>query len=711
MFDCCLFYKKKLQMPFYVKKGSLNRLWRKKLSELILYKDKECKLGMIKDEKGSKITLQTDEAKKTVIQKNQLICRSGKEAEHQLSYYQAAVKPVNSEELYELLNGMAESFTFEELAQLYYSEDFTTEQMFCLVMTAAVDEIRFSIQGNKVFLRTADEIAALTEEKRKKEEEELAQKAANDAAWEWIRDNINKEVFTSSPKLLPACDNPPAEAVRILLPLKDLLIHGEDYSRKNECFKRIDEICEKCAVVCSTDKFVWSYKLLFHLGILQNDDELVKRRNNLKTAYPPIPDGMLPLPVSDGIEREDMTDLNVFTIDSEQTKDIDDGLSWKNCDDGYKFYVHIADPDAFIRRGSVLDKEAFTRGTSVYMTTERINMFPPEIIYSHFNLTEGEKRPSVTLEIFTDKDYSIKSTRFCFVWIKVRHRLTYNEADSVLENSAGEKPDWYEAMQHFQKLSLKCEAKRVADGAYLIERPDIHLIVGNDGKIKLDLLYSNSASHIIVREMMIMFNKLTAQTMILHQTPSIFISQSSPDKMQEENPNVNYDKHRDFSRYELIQLLITMKKSVTGTTAGPHFTMGLPYYTQATSPIRRYLDITEHRLLKGVITGKKELMPDENEIQVIIATITAKAANAALCERESKSFWMLRYLEQNMDATYRILITKKITGGFLGEIEDLCVRIPVFGSANLKIGSYVNAKLKKVSPITGESRAEVVFKA
>lgn len=680
------------------------------MNELILYKDKECRLAMIKDEKGGKITLQTDDAKKVVIQKNQLICRSAKEAEHQLSYYQAAIKPVDSEELYELLNGMAESFTFEELAQLYFSQDFTTEQLFSLAMTAACDEIHFTVHANRVFLRTADEIAALSEEKRRKDEEELARKAALDAAWEWIRSNTNKEVFTSPAEFVPSCSEPPIDAVRLLLPLRDLLIHGEEYSRKNESFRLIDEICEKCSVVCTMDKIVWSYKLLFHLGILRNDDELIKRRNNLKTAYPPLPDGMLPLPVSDGIEREDMTDLNVFTIDSEHTEDIDDGLSWKKSDDGYVFYVHIADPDAFIRRGSILDKEAFTRSTTVYMATQRVSMFPPDITYSHFNLTAGEKRPSVTLEISTDADYSIKSTRFCFVWIKVRHRLTYNEADKMLENSDGEKPDWYEAMRHFQKLSLKCEAKRVADGAYLIERPDIHLIVGDDGKIALDLLYSNSASHIIVREMMILFNKLTAETMILHRVPSIFISQSSPDALLEGNPTVNYEKHRDLSRYELIQFLITMKKSVTGTAAGPHFTMGLSYYTQATSPIRRYLDITEHRLLKGVVAGKKELMPDEDEIKVIVATITAKASNAAQCERESKNFWMLRYLEQNMDAVYKVLITKKITGGYLGEIDDLCVRIPVFGCANLKIGSYVTVKLKKVSPIIGESRAEIVFK-
>lgn len=680
------------------------------MNELVLYKDKECRLALIKDEKGNKITLQTDDAKKIVIQKNQLICRGGTEAEHQLSYYQAAVKPVNNEELYELLHGMAESFAFDELAQLYFSQDFTTEQLFSLVMTAARDEIRFAVRGNRIFLRTADEIAALSEEKRKRDEEERARNAALDAAWGWIRDNITKEVFTSPAELVPACSEPPIDAVRILLPLRDLLIHGEEYSRKNESFKLIDEICEKCSVVCNMNKIAWSYKLLFHLGILHNDDELIKRRNNLKTAYPQLPDGTLPLPVSDGIEREDMTDLPVFTIDSEHTEDIDDGLSWKKSSDGYTFYVHIADPDAFIRRGSVLDKEAFTRATSVYLTTERISMFPPDITYSHFNLTAGEKRPSVTLEISTDMDYSITSTRFCFVWIKVRHRLTYNEVDSALEKSDGEKPDWYEAMRHFQKLSLKCEAKRVADGAYLIERPDIHLIVGDDGKIKLDLLRSNSASHIIVREMMVLFNTFTAKTMILHEIPSIFISQSSPDALLEGNPTVNYDKHRDFSRYELIQFLITMKKSVTGTSAGPHFTMGLPYYTQATSPIRRYLDITEHRLLKGVVAGKKELMPNEDEVKMIVATITAKTATAAQCERDSKNFWMLRYLEQNMDAVYKVLITKKITGGYLGEIEDLCIRIPVFGSANLKIGSTVSVTLKKVSPITGESRAEIVFK-
>lgn len=680
------------------------------MNELILYRDKECRLAMMKDEKGCKITLQTADAKKIVIQKNQLICRSGTEAAHQLSYYQAAVKPVNSEELYELLNGMAESFTFEELTQLYFSQDFTTEQMFSLVMTVACDEIRFNVHGNRVFLRTADEIAALLEEKQRRDEEERARKAALDAAWEWIRGNITKEVFTSSVEFVPACSEPPVDAVRILLPLRDLLIHGEEYSRRNESFKLIDEICEKCSVVCSMDKIVWSYKLLFHLGILRNDDELVKRRNNLKTTYPQLPDEMLPLPVSDGIEREDMMDLNVFTIDSEHTEDIDDGLSWKKSNDGYKFYVHIADPDAFIRRGSILDKEAFTRATNVYMATERISMFPPAVTYSHFNLTAGEKRPSVTLEISTDTDYTIKSTRFCFVWIKVRHRLTYNEVDSMLESSQGEKPDWCEAIQHFQKLSLKCEAERVAGGAYLIERPDIHLIIGGDGKIKLDLLCSNSASHIIVREMMILFNKLTAKTMVLHKVPSIFISQSSPDALLEGNPTVNYDKHRDFSRYELIQFLITMKKSVMGISAGLHFTMGLSYYTQATSPIRRYLDITEHRLLKGVVAGKKELMPSEGEIKVIAATITAKMSNAAQCERESKNFWMLRYLEQNMDAVYKVLITKKITGGYLGEIEDLCVRIPVFGSANLRIGGYVNVKLKKVSPIIGESRAEIVFK-
>ena len=142
------------------------------MNELVLYKDKECKLAMINNEKGNKITVETTDGKKVVIQKNQVIYRSLKDVEHKLSYYQVAVKSVDSEELYDLLNTMAASFTFEELAELYFSENFTLEQIFSLVFTAACDEIRFYIQGNRVFLRTADEITTLAEEKRKKEEEE-----------------------------------------------------------------------------------------------------------------------------------------------------------------------------------------------------------------------------------------------------------------------------------------------------------------------------------------------------------------------------------------------------------------------------------------------------------------------------------------------------------------------------------------------------------
>ena len=81
------------------------------MNELIIYKDKEYKLAILQEEKGNKITLQNADSKKVVIQKNQLICRSGKDVEHQLSYYQVAVKTVNSEELYDLLGDMASSFT------------------------------------------------------------------------------------------------------------------------------------------------------------------------------------------------------------------------------------------------------------------------------------------------------------------------------------------------------------------------------------------------------------------------------------------------------------------------------------------------------------------------------------------------------------------------------------------------------------------------
>lgn len=668
---------------------------------LIIYKDgNRYRIGVMLEENGNKITIENDSGKKQSLVREKVLIRTERKREKNILVYQQEAQELktamDSKELYEVVCELAEEFSFEELTQLYFSENYSFSELFAVVLKAAEENIYFCIRKNRLVVASPQEVVQALERARKKEEEAKRKARDRETALQWIASHWNGTKEAAPP-----------EVESFLLPLKEFVAHGEEgYTKKKEAEALIELLCKTTGTECRTDKVIWSYRLLVALQLLKRDDELTKKKFQLKTSFPALTEeDLLQFGIKDGIVRQDLCELYTFTVDDITTEDIDDGLSVEMSDDGFRFFIHIADPDAFIPLGTPLDREAFSRGTSIYLVTERVPMFPPEITRRCFNLTKGEKRPSVTLRITTDREFKILDKEFLLTFIQVKERLTYHSLEERLEESGKEA----ESFQYFSRFSDICREKRVKEGAYLIEQPDLQIIVPENGPVEVQISNPHSSAHRIVQEMMILFNQSVAEYLILRQLPSIFISQSTPD-LENAPPGVG-QKHQNFTRYELLQFLFTLKKSVIGTSPGPHFCMGLAYYTQATSPIRRYLDLTVHRILKAsLVSAENEKAPpfSEEELKMIAVTVSAKTQIALSSEKESERFWLMRYLEENQEKIYRVLIIRKITGGYMGELEGYGLRLPVFGKNSLKLGSYIKARLKKVVPITAEIRGEYI---
>ncbi|MEL7228123.1 MAG: RNB domain-containing ribonuclease, partial [Cyanobacteria bacterium J06576_12] len=283
-------------------------------------------------------------------------------------------------------------------------------------------------------------------------------------------------------------------------------------------------------------------------------------------------------------DRLDLTHLKVYTIDDESTREIDDGLSLETLSDGRpRIWVHIADPTRWLLPGDDIDLEARRRCTTVYLPTGMIPMFPEALATGPMSLRQGEVCCALSFGIVLSEagaveDYDIKASL-----IKPTYRLTYEDVDEMLELGLKAEPelnaiaDWAKRRREWRK----------SQGAISINMPESSIKV-IDEEITIDVL-ENSQSRQTVAEMMILTGEVAARYGEAHALAIPFRSQPEP-----ELPSDN----------ELLQLPSgwvrdsairrCMPRSEMGINPARHATLGLDYYSQVTSPIRRYTDLLAH---------------------------------------------------------------------------------------------------------------------
>ncbi len=333
-------------------------------------------------------------------------------------------------------------------------------------------------------------------------------------------------------------------------------------------------------------------------------------------------------------KRMDFRSWNIFTIDNQDAYDYDDAVSVRELASGNFFLgVHIADVTHFVKEGGALDREACRRGNSNYFPNHVVPMLPPVLSHRWCSLMPDQDRLVFSVLMEIDREGEIRKKNFVRGVIRSRARLTYPLVDSILRNpedaSLGALRSWEPTLRVMEKLCRILAARRTARGCIDLDLPEAVIAFGEDGGVKDISRTSKSPAHQIIEEFMIAANETVAVHLAKKRKFAMFRIHEDPDPLrvgeflqlartfrldvpkspyhlqpvdfQKMNDQIRSGKSGGYLSARMLRVFAQARYSEAGKS---HFGLASPCYTHFTSPIRRYADISVHRLLTQSLTGK-----------------------------------------------------------------------------------------------------------
>lgn len=328
--------------------------------------------------------------------------------------------------------------------------------------------------------------------------------------------------------------------------------------------------------------------------------------------------------------RRDLTAERIWAIDTPETRDRDDAFSFEARADGsYLLQVHVADPAELIKPGSILDREAARRGSSVYMPDQRVHMLPTLISEELLSLNHAENRMALTFSLLFSPQCELQEVDIFESLIHIEQAIDYDTADSMLaENS------W---LQQALNFSGRLKMKREETGAIMFPRqPELSVKV-KDGEIIVEQRSRDDLTQGMIAEFMIWANHAAAEYCRKNSIPCLYRVQEGDDSRPEFGAS--------FDPVQFFTAIKTFRKTTVSQTAGRHYSLGLSSYTQATSPLRRYSDLLVHRQIKAAINGRQPEYNDNDLAQAVLISDSA-VSRAEEIMRNRDRYFLHKYLKQ-----------------------------------------------------------------
>jgi len=396
-------------------------------------------------------------------------------------------------------------------------------------------------------------------------------------------------------------------------------------------------------------------------------------------------------------KREDFRNVTTFTIDPKDAKDFDDALSIRKMKDGlWEIGVHIADVSHYVKEGSIIDKEAEKRATSVYLVDRTIPMLPERLCNFICSLRPNEEKLaySVIFDI-TDKG-EVKDSRIVHTVIKSDRRFTYEEAQNIIETKEGDYKEEVLAMDHIAKILRE---KRYSAGAINFDRYEVKFEIDEKGKpISVYFKYSKDANK-LVEEFMLLANKTVAEKIgkvpagknpkvlpyRIHDLPdpdkldnlSQFIARfgyklRTSGTKTDISKSINHllDDVQGKNEENLIETVSirAMQKAKYSVHNIGHYGLAFDYYTHFTSPIRRFPDLMVHRLLTRYLEGGRTASEIKyEELCVHSSDMEQIAANA---ERASVKYKQVEFMSERLGQIYDGVISGVTEWGLYVELNE-----------------------------------------
>ena len=414
-------------------------------------------------------------------------------------------------------------------------------------------------------------------------------------------------------------------------------------------------------------------------------------------------------------EREDFRDVCTMTIDPHDAKDFDDALSIRPLDSGlWEVGVHIADVSHYVTEGSVIDKEAVKRATSIYLVDRTIPMLPEHLCNFVCSLRPDEEKLAYSVVFDLDEDAEIRNWRLVHTVIKSNRRFCYEEVQKILEDNGvidstgqpappapqgGYKGELATELIMLDRLAKKLREKRFKNGSVKFDREELHFDIDEKGHPTRCYYKKSKDANKLVEEFMLLANKTVAESVgkvKKGQKPKTlpYRIHDAPDpqkletlrqfivkfgyKMKSTNTkgesaralNKLMDQcagKREQNLIELVALRAMMKAKYSVHNIG-HYGLAFDYYTHFTSPIRRYPDTMVHRLLTRYQQGGRSANKEHYEELCEHASEMEQIAQNA--ERDSIKYKMVEFMGDKLGETYDAHISGITSFGIYAEIDE-----------------------------------------
>ena len=402
------------------------------------------------------------------------------------------------------------------------------------------------------------------------------------------------------------------------------------------------------------------------------------------------------IPAEEISKRRDFRSVLTFTIDPADAKDFDDAISYQKLPNGnHEIGVHIADVSHYVLQGTDLDKEAYSRATSVYLVDRVIPMLPERLSNGVCSLRPHEDKLCFAAVFELDEQANIVSEWFGRTAIHSDRRFSYEEAQEVIENKTG---DYATEILKLNELAYILRDRKFKNGAISFESTEVKFKLDESGKPIGVYVKERKDAHKLIEDYMLLANRKVAEFITKKQKGEkkltfVYRVHDSPN-METLNTFANFasrfgykvntksDKEIAKSLNSLMadvegkkeQNILTslairsMAKAIYTTKKTSHYGLAFEYYTHFTSPIRRYPDVMAHRLLQTYLDGGKSA--DAEFYEVASAHSSAMEKRAAEAERASIKYKQAEYLENNIGEVYKGIISGVTEWGMYVEIEE-----------------------------------------
>lgn len=378
--------------------------------------------------------------------------------------------------------------------------------------------------------------------------------------------------------------------------------------------------------------------------------------------------------------RRNSFDKIIYTIDGDDSKDLDDAISIKKLKNGNYFLgVYIADVSYYVKEGTYLDKDAYSRGTSLYLADRVIPMLPTKLSNDLCSLNPNEEKLAIACEMEIDCDGKIISSELFETVIKTTKRLTYNKCNEVLETkNCVSDSEYLEVLPHLEimkELADILETKNTKRGSLDFDVPESKIIVNDKGEAIDVKLVERGISEKIIEVFMILANEAVASTFENLDLPFIYRVHDKPDVMKLQDLKVmagylgyslrgNYateiqkflNSIKEEDTFLKTFVLRLMSKAIYSNENIGHFGLASDAYTHFTSPIRRYPDLIVHRLIRKYIFNSdinvNEFRSLTSKLEEIANHSSEKERASIQCEYDVDDMKKAEYMEKFVGKTF-----------------------------------------------------------